>query len=335
MSDDRAGSRVAAVLEGLALQNASGELEIDGSPGGAIYLDRGEVTFARSAWSPDLATRLHGALGPVAGLRDLLAAEDRPAGDLGSQLVRRGYLAADQLESIIRSVALDAIIVLTVPLSDEAAISGIRLVAGVSHWAAEYCRLNVAAVRAEAVRRGARMADLELGRGARLHLRDLAAGSAVLTSRQWQLACMMDGSTTARDLAWDNGLPLYETAESVGALVSAGLCTAVPVPAAAPVAVLDPRAAKAGPQPKVVSGLAPGRVTARGVTTRARLPKATGGSNGQGSGVRPVMPRRRPGSAEAIASGAEMQPDCSAEADSTPVSIESLRRVLDGLRRLS
>ncbi len=29
MSDDRAGSRVAAVLEGLALQNASGELEID------------------------------------------------------------------------------------------------------------------------------------------------------------------------------------------------------------------------------------------------------------------------------------------------------------------
>ena len=58
MSDDRAGSRVAAVLEGLALQNASGELEIDGSPGGAIYLDRGEITFARSAWSPDLATRL-------------------------------------------------------------------------------------------------------------------------------------------------------------------------------------------------------------------------------------------------------------------------------------
>jgi hypothetical protein len=333
MSDDRAGSRVAAVLEGLALQNASGELEIDGSPGGAIYLDRGEVTFARSAWSPDLATRLNGALGPVAGLRDLLAAEDRPGGDLGSQLVRRGYLAAGQLESIIRSAALDAIIVLTVPLSDEAAISGIRLVSGVSHWAAEYCRLNVAAVRAEAVRRGARMADLELGRGARLHLRDLAAGSAVLTSRQWQLACMMDGSATARDLAWDNGLALYETAECVGALVSAGLCEAVAAPA--PVAVPEPRVAKAGPQPKVVSGLAPGRVTARGVTTRARLPKAPAGSSGEGSGVRQAMPRRRPGAAEAVPIGAQIQPEISAEADSTPVSIESLRRVLDGLRRLS
>ena len=337
MSDDRAGSRVAAVLEGLALQNASGELEIDGSPGGAIYLDRGEVTFARSSWSPDLATRLHGALGPVAGLRDLLAAEDRPAGDLGSHLVRRGYLAAGQLESIIRSVTLDAIIVLTVPLSAETAISGIRLVSGVSHWTAEYCRLNVAAVRAEAVRRGARMADLELGRGARLHLRDLAGGSAVLTGRQWQLACMMDGSATARDLAWDNGLALYETAECVGALLGAGLCTAVAVPATAPgpAPVPGPRAAKAGSQPKVVSGLAPGRVTARGVTTRARLPKAPGAANGQASGARPVMPRRRPGSVEAVASGAEMQPEGSAEADSTPVSIESLRRVLDGLRELS
>jgi len=73
--------------------------------------------------------------------------------------------------------------------------------------------------------------------------------------------------------------------------------------------VPEPRAAKAGSQPKVVSGVAPGRVTARGVTTTARLPKA--------------------------ASGAEMQPEGSADADSTPVSIESLRRLLDGLRQLS
>src|SRR5580704_3360653 len=157
MSDDRAGPRVGAVLEGLALQNASGELEIDGSPGGAIYLDRGEITFARSAWSPDLGTRLNGALGPVTGLRDLLAAEDRPAGDLGGQLVRRGYLSAAELESIVRSVVLDAIIVLTVPLSADAAISGIRLVPGVSHWAGAFGRLNVAAIRAEAVRRAGRM----------------------------------------------------------------------------------------------------------------------------------------------------------------------------------
>jgi hypothetical protein len=74
--------------------------------------------------------------------------------------------------------------------------------------------------------------------------------------------------------------------------------------------VPERRAAKAGSQPKVASGVAPGRVTARGVTARARLPK--------------------------VASGAEeMQPEGSADADSTPVSIDSLRRLLDGLRQLS
>jgi hypothetical protein len=332
MSDDRAGSRVAAVLEGLALQNASGELEIDGSPGGSIYLDRGEITFARSAWSPDLATRLHGALGPVAGLKDLLAAEDRPAGDFGEQLVRRGYIAAAELESIVRSVVLDAIIVLTVPLSEDATISGIRLVAGVSHWAASLCRLNVAAIRAEAVRLGGQMSGLDLGRGGRLQLRDLTASSAVLTSLQWQLAGMIDGAATTRDLAWDNGLALYETAECVTAMVSAGLCAAVsaPLPAPVPEQLIADR-----PQPNVVSSLAPGRVTARGVTTRTRLPKATGGS-GQGSGVRQVMPRRRPAAADTSRDGgAETTTDAAAEADFSPVSIDSLRRVLDGLRRLS
>ena len=338
MSDDRAGSRVAAVLEGLALQNASGELEIDGSPGGAIYLDRGEITFARSAWSPDLATRLHGALGPVAGLKDLLAAEDRPAGDLGGQLVRRGYLTAAELQSIVRSVVLDAIIVLTVPLSADAAISGIRLVPGVSHWARSFGRLNAAAIRAEAVRRGGQLSGLDLGRGARLQLRDLATGSAVLTSKQWQLACMMDGAATTRDLAWDNGLALYETAECVTALVSAGLCAEVSAPAPAPVP--EQRAAK-GSQPKVVSSLAPGQITARGVTTRTRLPKASSsGSSGPGSGVRQAMPRGRPVAADAGADaaadgGADGTRDVAGEPDFSSVSIESLRRVLDGLRRLS
>lgn len=331
MSDDRAGSRVAAVLEGLALQNASGELEIDGSPGGAIYLDRGEITFARSACSPDLAARLRGALGLAAGLRDLLAAEDRPAGDLGGQLVRRGYLSAAELESILRSVILDAVIVLTVPLSADAVISGIRLVSGVSHWAGAFGRLNVAAIRAEAARRGRQMSALGLGQGgAPLQLQDMAGGPAVLTSRQRQFACIMNGSETARDLAWDNGLALHETAECAGALASAGLCATVPVPARAP----GPRASKSGPQPKAVSGLAPGRVTARGVTTRARLPKAaTGGSGGPG-GIRPAMPRP-PAAADAITGGADPGPESAEEADFSPVSVESLRRVLDGLRRLS
>jgi hypothetical protein len=336
MSDDRAGSRVAAVLEGLALQNASGELEIDGRPGGAIYLDRGEIVFARSAWSPDLATRLQGALGAAAGLRDLLASSDQPSGDLGNQLVAREYLTAEELRAILRSVVLDAVIVLTVPLADDASVANIRLVSGVSHWAEEYCRLSVASTRADAIRRGGRMAGFDLSRSGSLKLCDLKRGSAVLSREQWAIAGLIDGTASARDLAWDNGLPLYETIECISGLVRAGLCTAA---AAKPAAAEQHPSSRPG-QARVVSGLTPGRVTARGVTTRARLPKAEPGA-GQGPGLRQVMPHRRPAvPAGAAASGAAEEPqdrretESDSESEFTPVSVDSLRRVLDGLRRL-
>jgi hypothetical protein len=333
MSDDRAGSRVAAVLEGLALQNATGELEIDGRPGGAIYLDRGEVVFARSAWSPDLATRLQGALGTSPGLRDLLAASDKPAGDLGNQLVAEDYLTADDLRILLRSVVLDALIVLTVPLADDATVANIRLIPSVSHWAESFCRLSVASVRAEAIRQGGRMAGFDLSKSGSLELCDLKSGLAVLSREQWAIANLIDGTASARDLAWDNGLALYETIECVCGLVRAGLCTAA---AAAPASPAEQKAAPVA-QPRVVSGLAPGRVTARGVTTRARLPKAEAGA-GQGAGVRQHMPRRRPAviaESAARAAAEESQDMDRSEDESAPVSVDSLRRVLDGLRRLS
>jgi hypothetical protein len=91
-------------------------------------------------------------------------------------------------------------------------------------------------------------------------------------------------------------------------------------------------------QPRVVSGQASGRVTARG-TTRARWPRAESGT-GSGSGMHQAMPRRRPGAgASAAADGGPVspaEPERQAhEPDFTPVSIDSLRQVLDGLRQLS
>jgi Domain of unknown function (DUF4388) len=345
MSDDRAGPRVGAVLEGLALQNASGELQIDGRPGGAIYLDQGEITFARSAWSPDLGTRLRASIGSAPGLRDLLAEPDDPGSEVGRELVRRGYLTAEALSAILRSVVLDAVIVLTVPLSSDASIDGIRLVTGESHWAAEFCRLSTATVRAEALSRSGRLAGFDLSQAARLELTDLSSGFAVITQEQWALACKMDGTISARELAWDNGLALYETLECVTGLLRAGLCRAVAVAGPRPKEQQAAPAGPAGSQAKVISGLAPGRVTARGITTRARLPRAASGT-GPGSAVR-QMPRRRPGNApESVPGsgpGAERQENAErqagaeqqAEDDFTPVSLDSLRRVLDGLRRLN
>jgi hypothetical protein len=115
------------VLEGLALQNASGALEIDGSPAGTIYLDRGHITFARTSWSPDLGTRLASVLEPAAELRELLESADQPDGDLGEILVGRGFVARDVLQATLESVVIDAVLVLTVPLTDESSVADLRL----------------------------------------------------------------------------------------------------------------------------------------------------------------------------------------------------------------
>jgi hypothetical protein len=92
----------------------------------------------------------------------------------------------------------------------------------------------------------------------------------------------------------------------------------------------------AGPQRKVQSGLPPGRVTAHGVTTWAHLPRAEPAA-GSGSGMR-HMPRRPGGGFTATAGngGPEAEPEREAdEPEFAPASLESLRQVLDGLRRLN
>jgi len=129
---------VAAVLEGLALQGVCGVMEIDGNPGGAIYLDKGHITFARSSWSPNLTARLSGILRPNADVRELLLSGDRPERDLGSQLIVRSYLTEDRLHAILRSIVVDAIMVLTVPLAEEATIAGIRFESAKKHWAESF-----------------------------------------------------------------------------------------------------------------------------------------------------------------------------------------------------
>ena len=128
------------MLEGLARKNVTGVLEIDGNPDGAIYLDKSHITFARASWSPDLVARLYGVLEPTADVRELLDGGDRPDRDLGTMLLRSGYLSVDQLHAILRSVVVDAVTVLTVPLTQDALVGGIRFEPAKSHWAQSFCR---------------------------------------------------------------------------------------------------------------------------------------------------------------------------------------------------
>ena len=107
--------RVARELEALALDGASGVMEVHGSPGGTIYIDDGRVTFAESPATPGLAARLTGSwLVPDADWSQLPDPAD-PNTELGGVLTGRGLIAEDQLRSVLHSAALDAIMALTAP----------------------------------------------------------------------------------------------------------------------------------------------------------------------------------------------------------------------------
>jgi hypothetical protein len=153
------------VLEGLARKNVTGVLEIDGTPDGAIYLDKSHITFARASWSPDLVARLYGVLEPTADVRELLDGEDRPDRDLGTMLLRRGYLTVGQLQAILRSIVVDAVTVLTVPLTGDCLLAGIRFESARTHWAQSFCRMPVQLAQAEAASQAERLvgADPDVG----------------------------------------------------------------------------------------------------------------------------------------------------------------------------
>jgi hypothetical protein len=295
------------VLEGLALRHASGVLEIDGNPGGAIYLDQGHITFARASWTPGLLARLRGMLRPSGELRDLLLGEDQPDRDLGALLVERHCIARDELQAILRSVVVDAVIVLTVPLAEEVSVAGIRFEPSQAHWARSFSRLRVDSVRAEAVTRAERMARCDLAYDARLELRDIDDASAVVTREQWVIACEIDGTSSVKELARTCGLALYETIESLGDLVRAGLCV--------PCLVEDPPLPPGGPGSEPVA-FWPAEVS-------QILPRRQPGASAFRSG---------PGSGDDALPGVAAEPG---EAPATQPPADPLRRVLDGLRRIN
>lgn len=160
----RTSAQVTAVLRTLALQHVSGVLEIDGSPSGTVYFDQGQITLARASWVPDLSARLRGALRPAGKLSDLVDSSDRPDSGMGDILIRHGLITRDGLQEILRSVIVDALIVLTAPPPDGASVSDIRFQAPGSHWAGAFSRLDVASAAAEAAAWADRLSRYGLAR---------------------------------------------------------------------------------------------------------------------------------------------------------------------------
>jgi hypothetical protein len=221
--------QVMAALEDLVGQEASGVLEVTGDPSGAFYLDGGRIAFARASWVPGLAARLRAVDPALAGLTETEPGQDADAAIAGLA-VRRGYLTPAGLHELIRSVVVDAFLVLTIPLAMDSPVAAIRFTPTRTAGAEMFPRLGIDLVRSEALRVAERIAEHGLAPTTTVVRCDLRAPAAVLTRDQWAVARQIGDRATVLDLAARRGAALSDTLECLASLTKAGLCAPVRVP---------------------------------------------------------------------------------------------------------
>ena len=336
-----------AVIDDLVTREASGVLEVAGNPYGAIYLDGGRIAYARASWVPGLAIRLRALVPSLTGTREPRLGEDAADAAVAALAIRHGYLTTDELHELIRSVIVEAFLVLTIPLAADSPVSTVHFTPTPVYWTDLFPRLGIDAVRGEAVSRAEWMTACGLAPTTTVAPRDLASPSAVLTAEQWAVACQIGDRVSARELAMRRGTSLSDMVRCLGSLVRAGLCVPVqparrgrhpyaPVPSARPPATQplepssgpQPLARSSGPQPEVPSfGPQPSCATVPSAPSRDTQPElpfaaspavmSPGFPATERLQVRPApSPRWRP-----------VPP-------ARPPSVEVLRQVLDGLRKL-
>jgi len=285
-------------LEDLVTRQASGVLDVAGSPSGAIYLDGGRIAFARASWVPGLAARLRAVSPALAG-----SGETPPGGDgddaddaaVAGLAVQRGYLSMAGLHELIRSIVVDAFVVLTIPLATDSPVAGIRFTSTRTYWTEMFPRLSLGVVREEAFRRAERLAEHGLAPTTTVALCDLRAPVAVLTREEWAVACRIGVHASALDLAARRGAALTDTLDCLGSLTRAGLCAPV----------------RAGGHAQA-SSRAHGRVRPAGPAAPQQPPAEH-------------LPARQPAQERQSPPGDPGQPP----------SVDILRQVLDGLKKLS
>jgi hypothetical protein len=295
--DELVRPQVMTAVEDLVAREASGVLEVTGSPSGTIYLDAGRITFARASWVPGLAARLHAIRPALAGLGDLAPGSDTDDAAVAGFAVQRGYLTVAGLHEVIRSIVVDAFLVLTIPLAMDSPRAALRFTSTHTYWTEIFPRLGVDLVRGEAFRVAERMAEHGLAPTTEVALCNLREPVAVLTREQWAVACQIGGHASAVDLAARRGAALSDTLECLGGLTRAGLC--------APVRVNG----RGQPAPQVS-----GRIRSAGLPAEPppaqRVPGRHLAQEYPARPVRPVGPGQAP-------------------------SMDILRQVLNGLRKLN
>jgi len=301
---------VMAAIEDLAERAESGILEIEGDPSGRVYLEGGQIAYAQASWVPGLAVRLR-AIAP--SLDDGEFAPSQEADDVATAtlMARHGYLSEATLQELIESVVIDAFLVLTIPLTADSPVRGIHFEPALTGLPALFPGLTLDLVRGEAIRRAEAMAEYCLAPTTAVAPRDLAASATVLTREQWAVARLIGDRVSARELAMRRGASLSETVRCLGSLVSAGLYA--PVRGTAPQARRDDRVALPAVPPQARRD------------GRAALPAV------------PPQARRVPGRPVLEPGRAELEPARSHRlaGQYQPPSMDVLRQVLSGLRKLS
>jgi stage V sporulation protein SpoVS len=183
--DELTRSRVRAVVEDLGTRGATGYLEVTGDPSGALHLDGGRIVFAQASWVPGLVDRVRGLRPASAELQELLAGWDAGDAAVAALAVQRGYLTAAGLHELIRSIVVDAFLVLVLPLPENAQVTDIRFTSVRTRANALFPRLDVPFVRWEAVNRADRMAKYGLAPATATAMHDRRRPAAVPRQERW------------------------------------------------------------------------------------------------------------------------------------------------------
>jgi hypothetical protein len=184
--DELTRPRVMAVVEDLAAHGATGVLEVMGDPSGALYLDRGRIAFAEASWVPGLVDRVRGLRPASAELQELLADWEADDAAVAALAVQRGYLTPTGLRELIRSIVVDAFLVLVIPLPENSRVADIRFTSVRTNANTMFPRLDIASVHWAALSRADWMAKYGLAPATATALHDLRRPGAVLTREQWR-----------------------------------------------------------------------------------------------------------------------------------------------------
>src|SRR5690349_20430047 len=201
-------TQISAELSMLAQQRASGALEIIGNPGGMVFLSGGYLTYAESPSIPDLRTRLIRSQRITVDRWNDIIASDQDHGGVGALLVSGDVISRGELRDLLWSVALDALVALTLPRPTGSQVR-VRFWPRRSHWVGSLLRLDVASVWAYVRRKTVRLARREIPAEGCPQLHRMTRPWAVVRSEQWAIAWQLDG--LAPSVTWPGGTATRST----------------------------------------------------------------------------------------------------------------------------